>query len=91
MPKSLNFALTLMQDTNNIINQFLPISLAEMDRVKLMNRVDTKFAFRISLLEELLDELKAEYKILEINTIRIQKYESLYCDDEKFSFFQDHH
>jgi hypothetical protein len=80
-----------MQDTNNIINQFLPISLAEMDRVKLMNRVDTKFAFRIGLLEELLDELKAEYKVLEINTIRIPKYESLYFDDEKFSFFQDHH
>mgnify|MGYP000727966561 CR=1 FL=1 len=77
-----------MQDTNNIINQFLPISLAEMDRVKLMNRVDTKFAFRIGLLEELLHELKSEYKILEINTIRIPKYESLYFDDEEFSFFQ---
>ena len=80
-----------MQDTIKIINQFLPISLAEMDRVKLMNRIDTKFAFRIGLLEDLLHELKAEYKILEINTIRIPKYESLYFDDARFSFFQDHH
>jgi hypothetical protein len=75
----------------NILDQFIPISLSEMDRVKLMNRIDTKFAFRTGLLENLLDELKSEYKILEINTIRIPKYESLYFDDEKFSFFQDHH
>jgi hypothetical protein len=80
-----------MQDILNILNTFSPISLAEMDRVKLMNRIDTKFAFRIGLLENLLDELKSEYKILEINTIRSPKYESLYFDDEKFSFFQDHH
>jgi hypothetical protein len=80
-----------MQDILNILNTFSPISLTEMDRVKLMNRIDTKFAFRIGILEELLHELKAEYKILEINTIRIPKYESLYFDDEKFSFFQDHH
>ena len=80
-----------MQDILNILNTFSPISLAEMDRVKLMNRIDTKFAFRIGLLEELLHELKSEYKILEINTIRTPKYESLYFDDERFSFFQDHH
>ena len=80
-----------MQDILNILNTFSPISLAEMDRVKLMNRIDTKFAFRIGLLEELLHELKSEYKILEINTIRTPKYESLYFDDEIFSFFQDHH
>lgn len=75
-----------MQDILNILNTFSPISLTEMDRVKLMNRIDTKFAFRIGLLEELLHELKAEYKILEINTIRIPKYESLYFDDAQFSF-----
>lgn len=80
-----------MQDILNILNQFSPISLSEMDRVKLMNRIDTKFAFRIDILEELLHELKSEYKVLEINKIRIPKYESLYFDDEKFSFFQDHH
>ena len=48
-----------MQDILNILNKFSPISLAEMDRVKLMNRIDTKFAFRIGLLEELLHELKS--------------------------------
>ena len=80
-----------MKISLNILDQFTPISLSEMDRVKLMNRIDTKFAFRAGLLENLLDELKSEYKILEINTIRSPKYESLYFDDEKFSFFQDHH
>ena len=73
-----------MKISLNILDQFTPISLSAMDRVKLMNRIDTKFAFRIGLLENLLDELKSEYKILEINTIRSPKYESLYFDDEKF-------
>ena len=32
-------------ELKHIIEQFTPITLGEMDEVKLMNRVDTKFAF----------------------------------------------
>ncbi len=80
-----------MQKEINILDQFSPISLSEMDRVKLMNRIDTKFAFNKSILDNILDELKSEYRILEINSVRASRYESLYFDDSKFSFFQDHH
>lgn len=80
-----------MQNTIHITNQFTPISLAEMDRVKLMNRIDTKFAFSKSILDDVLNELKSDYKILEINSVRASRYESLYFDDPKFSFFHDHH
>ena len=76
-----------MQDILNILNTFSPISLAEMDRVKLMNRIDTKFAFRIGLLEELLHELKSEYKILEISDkllIHRKKLIAIYFFDDNY-------
>ena len=70
---------------------FHPINLEEMDRVKLMNRTDTKFAFTVEKLINLLPVLKEHYAILEINETRTPHYESLYFDDDQFSFFRDHH
>jgi hypothetical protein len=73
------------------LNEFEPISLAEMDEVRLMNRVDTKFAFSIGDFIELLPELSDAYRVLEIEGTRTPFYESLYLDDENFNFFKDHH
>lgn len=81
----------LKQQIDNIVNSFEGMSLEEMDQVKLMNRVDTKFAFRIDFLLQLLEELKSDYKVFEIQGTRTPSYESLYFDDERFSFFRDHH
>lgn len=75
----------------DILTGFEPITLSEMDRVKLMNRVDTKFAFSLQSFIKFLPELSQAYKILEIEGTRTPFYESLYFDDERFSFFQDHH
>jgi hypothetical protein len=75
----------------DILIGFEPITLSEMDRVKLMNRVDTKFAFSLQQFVKFLPELAHAYKILEIEDTRTPFYESLYFDDERFSFFQDHH
>lgn len=81
----------LSQKINTIIQQFEPISLLEMDRVKLMNRVDTKFAFSIKEFIEFLPNLTENYKVLEINGNRIPSYESLYFDNDHLGFFLDHH
>jgi len=81
----------LSQKINTIIQQFEPISLLEMDRVKLMNRVDTKFAFSIKEFIEFLPNLIENYKVLEINGNRIPSYESLYFDNDHLGFFLDHH
>jgi hypothetical protein len=70
---------------------FDPISLPEMDRVKLMNRVDTKFAFDKNTLIQILPLLKSHYFTLEIEGKRALDYESLYFDDEFFTLFHDHH
>lgn len=75
----------------DILTGFESITLSEMDRVKLMNRVDTKFAFSLQQFIKFLPELSKAYRILEIEGTRTPFYESLYFDDERFSFFQDHH
>lgn len=70
---------------------FKPISLDEMDAAELLDRTDTKYVFHSSLLGSFLKDLRTEYRILEINQMRQCRYESLYYDDDKFSFYQMHH
>ncbi|MFN5032438.1 MAG: polyphosphate polymerase domain-containing protein [Flavobacteriia bacterium] len=76
---------------NEALKDFEPISLLEMDRVKLMNRVDTKFAFSVTEFLTFLPHLAEHYSILEIEGTRTPFYESLYLDDSQFTFFRDHH
>jgi hypothetical protein len=80
-----------MSKIETILQNFKSISLAEMDRVKLMNRTDTKFAFSIEKFQEFLADLSQYYDALEIANTRTPHYESLYFDDDQFSFFKDHH
>jgi len=81
----------LLQKINNIIDSFEPISLIEMDTVKLMNRVDTKFVFSKIDLERLLPILTKDYYILNVEGERLSKYVSLYFDDANYSCYNDHH
>ena len=75
---------------NKILASFEPISLNQMDEVKLMNRTDTKFVFEYSLLNKLMEEIKAHYYVLDINGIRLNAYRSLYFDTEDFKFYFEH-
>ena len=62
-----------------------------MDEVQLMNRTDTKFVFEYSLLEKVMEEIKAHYYVLDINGVRLNAYRSLYFDTEDFKFYYEHH
>jgi len=73
------------------IEQFEPISLGEMDAVKLMNRVDTKFLININQLHVLLDKAIEHYKIVEINGERVPHYSSIYFDTEHAEMYRMHH
>ena len=80
-----------MNDISALLDSFEAITLQEMDGVKLMNRIDTKFAFPMSELTLLLPLLANQYRILTIEGTNTPHYESLYFDDDRFSFFKDHH
>ena len=73
------------------VSGFSVISLNEMNAVKLMNRVDQKFAFQIDKLPSLLNGLKESYNILEVNNKKVQSYKSLYYDTDDRLFFIQHH
>ncbi len=81
----------LSEEFNNLIHAFTPIHLEQMDRVKLMNRVDTKFAFDLKILSDILPELVENYAILEINSVRTPSYQSQYFDDQNLTLYKDHH
>lgn len=78
-------------DTLAILNTFKSINLENLGGSSLMNRVDTKFLFKLNFLNELLSQLVEEYDILEIENQFIHDYESLYFDTPELKFYKDHH
>jgi len=78
-------------DLIKLLSSFEPISLKEMDRVKLMNRVETKFLFGVDRLMEILEELKEDYQVVKIDGNMLPTYSSLYFDDPAFFFYNEHH
>lgn len=74
-----------------IINNLEPISLKEMNSVSLMKRTDTKFIIHQKKLIKVLEIIKDNYKILEIDKNRMMTYASLYFDTENKKFYNDHH
>ena len=74
-----------------ILQQFETVSLREIDAVKLMNRVDTKFVFHISCYDEIVKKMLHDYKVLNIEGITNCRYENLYYDTKDFTFYFKHH
>lgn len=79
------------KQVSDMLNQFSPITLEEMEGVKLMDRTDTKFTFNIKELPAILEEAKAYYKILSVEGNRISRYKTLYFDTEDFDLYNEHH
>lgn len=79
------------QRLRNILNGFEPITLEEMDNVRLMDRVDTKFVFSFEQLLEILPAIKEEYRILNVENNVLPEYESIYFDNEDLFFYEEHH
>lgn len=79
-----------MQQLIEILNAFQPISLAEMDGVQLMNRTDTKFMFNNATLLEILPALVNQYRVLEVEHVRLNRYQTLYYDTPEFLHYLQH-
>lgn len=76
---------------NETVSRLNPISLGEMDSIKLMERVDTKYVFKVDQIPEILSHLKSHYRILEVDGCRMVNYESLYYDTPTFDLYYKHH
>lgn len=95
MPNSVTFVVLRMKESpyseREILQNFTPITLEEMDRVKLMNRTDTKFVLNRTFFNQILPQLSSAYFALEIKGQRLASYRTLYYDTEGFKLFLDHH
>ncbi len=72
-------------------NFFHPIFLKEIEKVKLMNRTDTKYWFHICRLQEVLDRIRKDYFILTIDGKSKMPYSTVYFDTSNDRMFTEHH
>jgi len=75
----------------DLLDQFELINLKTLERVELLNRIDSKFIFPNQDLEDVLAELAKDYFILEIEGKRIHEYKNLYYDTSDFQLYRMHH
>lgn len=77
----------MLQD---LINEYRSVSLEQMGKVKLMNRVDTKFVTTLDRLELLLQLASGSYAIQQIEGKQMMPYTTLYFDTPDTNMFAEH-
>jgi hypothetical protein len=82
--------MMLVHEFNKVLNSFIPIGLGEMDNVRLMDRIDTKYVLSVNRIPDLLKRMDGGYKILEINKHRFFPYLTTYLDTNDYMFFNQH-
>jgi hypothetical protein len=80
-----------LKDLNNILSTLPGISLPEMDGVKLMDRIDTKFVMPASQLQLMLEKVQPFYKILVVEGRTFSEYKTLYFDTPDLAIYARHH
>jgi hypothetical protein len=79
-----------ISEINTLMSSGSPISLKEMDSVRLMSRFDTKYVFSSSRLPSFLKLITADYNILEISGERSFQYDTMYLDTSQYLFYKQH-
>lgn len=67
-----------------------PISLAQLNHVALLDRVESKYLLHIDMLPGALEAMQRRYAILEIDGRRMNHYRTLYFDTPDFSLYRRH-
>lgn len=74
-----------------LLSRFEPTTLEEMDSIKLMNRIDTKFVTDTLMLKSVLeDALRHGYRAFECDGERMHAYDSIYFDTADLKMFTEH-
>lgn len=80
-----------MPTLGQLLADFEAMTLDSLDAVALLNRFDRKYLLAASQLQELLQHLRREYRILEIDGRRLHQYRTLYFDTPAFDLYHRHH
>jgi len=92
---SLIFSYTYYLSNNMVpdfnLKIFQPISLEDMNQVKLLDRMDKKFMFDSKIFDKVLESAAENYFILEIAEKRYAAYETTYMDTPDYEMYTLHH
>lgn len=75
----------------NLLKPMSPITLAQMESVRLMNRTDSKFIACSDQLSDLLGMASRDYLVQEIEGSRVASYRTMYLDDVDLTMYMLHH
>ncbi|MBN1313126.1 MAG: polyphosphate polymerase domain-containing protein [Anaerolineae bacterium] len=78
-------------DIEHLLTRFSPIGLSEMEHVSLLNRVDTKYILGMRRLYAALEQMTGQYRVLEIEGMRANRYQTIYFDTPEFDLYRQHH
>jgi len=78
-------------DIESILQKFNPVSLNDIDKHKLFDRVDFKYVFPLDQLPEILESLNERYDLLLTNKNGLNTYVSHYFDTGNFQMYLNHH
>lgn len=79
-------------DFSGALARLEPVTLEQMDGVKLLNRIDTKYlTTEAGLMEVLSDAAAAGYMALVVEGRKLSAYTSVYYDTDGLRMFLDHH
>lgn len=77
--------------TAELLKDFEPIGLSQMDEITLMNRVDTKYVCTERQLEALLKLAQKDYFALETESGKTTVYDTMYFDTPEQEMYMVHH
>ncbi|HNF72011.1 MAG TPA: polyphosphate polymerase domain-containing protein, partial [Chitinophagaceae bacterium] len=80
-----------IQEVANCLQTFEPVTLKQLDSVELQNRIDTKYILTPTQLVQLLERIREDQFVLEIDGCRMFHYQTIYFDTPDFQFYRDHH
>ncbi|MBK7214775.1 MAG: polyphosphate polymerase domain-containing protein [Bacteroidales bacterium] len=75
----------------SLLSEFKPISLSQMDSVKLLQRSEKKYILHSSKVASVLKKAIADYVVLEICDQRLQEYSTEYFDTIDNAMYLAHH
>jgi len=84
-------SLTFLQTVRSMVSLVDPVSLDEMDTVKLMDRIDMKFILPFEQFTYIFPQLARNYNVLTIDGNRVFSYQTDYFDTPGLNMFYDHH
>lgn len=80
-----------MKDLNSILNEFVTLNLTQVERVKLLDRMELKYILTIEQLPEILSKLSNDYFLLTTADNGLRHYENRYYDTRDLRMYLDHH